>query len=157
MPVPIGNVSTKSEFVEPCFRAPVPSVITMWVLLNVPEIGFTMVRSLLPRVKFPLVSVNVPLKVAAPFSVAPFALLIVRLFRANTLLGIFTPKEEPPTTRFEDEDVVRFVGVPAIEGPLRVSVFAPTARLPVVNVRVPLMIVFPHKVITPERFIVRLL
>jgi len=47
-----------------------------------------------------------------------------------TLLGTLTPAELPPKLRLEEEVVVSFVGVPAIVGPFRVKVLAPTANVP---------------------------
>jgi hypothetical protein len=64
-------------------------------------------------------------------------LVIERSFKAVTLVGIKTPAEVPPKRRLEDDDVVRFAGVPAIVGPFNVSVFAPTVKVPATRVRVP--------------------
>ena len=66
-----------------------------------------------------------------------------------------TPAELPPNTRFDAEVVDKLAGVPAIGGPFKVNVLPVTAKVPEVRVRVPLMVVFPHRVIPPERFIVK--
>ena len=101
--------------------------------------------------------VIVPLMVGLPVKVTPLTLLIVRLFSAVTLLGILTPVELPPKTRLEDEVVPKFEGVPAIAGPLSVSVFAPTVNVPDVRVSVPLMVGLPASEVPLESLSSRLL
>jgi len=64
-------------------------------------------------------------------------LVIERPFKAVILVGIKTPAEAPPNTRLDEDDVVRFAGVPAIVGPFKVRVYAPTEKVPAVRVRVP--------------------
>src|SRR5207245_1673243 len=104
----------------------------------------------------PLVSVSVPLSVRLLFNVTPLALLIVRLFSAVTLLGIFTPVELPPKTRLEDEVADKLAAVPPIVGPLSVSVLAPTGNAPVVGVAVPPTLTPPPMLIPLARLMVRL-
>jgi len=65
---------------------------------------------------------RVPATLKLAVNVTPDGLLMVRLFRFVTLEGIETPVDDPPNMRLEDEDVVRFDGVPAIVGPFRVRV-----------------------------------
>ena len=84
-------------------------------------------------------------------------MLIVKLFKSKTDEGIVIPDEEPPKTRFEAELVVRLDGVPAIEGPFNVRVFAPTIKEPDVKVRVELMVVAPLKLAAPAPDLVKLL
>ncbi len=105
------------------------------VRLNEPGALFDIIRILAPVVMFPWVIVRVPETVTFPVNVTPDELLTVRLFRFATLEGIWTPAEDPPKTRLEDDDVVRFVGVPAIVGPFSVRVFAPTVKAPEVRVK----------------------
>jgi hypothetical protein len=81
---------------------------------------------------------NVPLTVREFCKVTIFELVIESPFKAVTLEGIRTPAEVPPNTRLDADVVERFEGVPAIVGPLSVSIFPPTARVPEVSVRVPL-------------------
>ena len=129
----------KSVFKVPCFtNDPLPFVTIMWVLLKVPETGFRIVRSLLPIVRLPFVSVKVPLMMVVPFKLTPLVLLMVRLFNALTLEGIKTLAEEPPNTKLEEAVVDRFVAVLAIAGPFKVSILAPTANMPLLSVNVPL-------------------
>jgi hypothetical protein len=78
------------------------------------------------------------------------------LLRAVTLEGIATELELPPKTKLEDDVVDRFVAVPAIAGPLRVRVYAPTVNVPEVSVRVPPTVTSPLMVIPFERLMVRL-
>src|SRR5688572_10559852 len=106
------------------------------------------VRMFAPVVSRPLVSVSVPLTVGLLFRVTPLALLIVRLFKAVTLLGILTPTALPPKTRLEAAVVARLAGVPAIAGPLSVRVLAPTANGPLASVNVPLIVAAPDR-LTP--------
>ena len=80
------------------------------------------VRVLVPMDRAPLVKVRVPEIVALELRVTPLELLIVRLLRAVTLLGIATDVELPPKTRLEDDVVVMLAAVPAIAGPLSVRV-----------------------------------
>jgi hypothetical protein len=75
-----------------------------------------------PVVIFPWVIVRIPPTETLPANEIPDELLIVRLLRFMALEGIETPAELPPNTRFEDDDVVRFEGVPAIAGPFKVRV-----------------------------------
>ena len=67
-------------------------------------------------------SVKVPLNTRFDCNVTPVELLIVRLFRAVTLVGIFTFEEEPPKTRLDDDADDKLLGVPAIAGPFKVNV-----------------------------------
>jgi hypothetical protein len=78
------------------------------------------------------------------FIVTPLALLIVRFLRSVALEGIFIPAVDPPKTRPEEDVVVRFAGDPAIAGPFKVRVFAPTVKAPDDNVRVPPTVILPH-------------
>jgi hypothetical protein len=71
-------------------------------------------------------------------------LVIERPFKAVTLVGIRTPAELPPNMRLDEDDVARFAGVPAIVGPFRVSVFAPTVKVPEVRLRIPPTVTLPH-------------
>jgi len=71
--------------------------------------------------------------------VTPFALFIIRLFRFATLEGMKVPAEDPPKDKLDVERVIRLSGVPAIGGPLSVSILGPTAKEPAVRVRTPLM------------------
>jgi hypothetical protein len=71
------------------------------------------------------------------FIVTPLALFIERLFRLITLPGIETPADDPPKERLEEELVVKLLGVPAIVGPLSVSLVGPTVKVPAVRVKVP--------------------
>jgi len=66
--------------------------------------------------------VRVPATSKLAVKVTPDGLLMVRLLRFATLDGVETPVDDPPNTRLEDEDVVRFDGVPAIVGPFSVRV-----------------------------------
>ncbi len=88
----------------------------------------------------PLVKVSVPLMVGLLFNVTPLLLLIVRPLNAVTLLGTLTPRALPPKTRLEEDVVDKLAGVPAIVGPFSVSVFAPTANVPLVSVSVPVTV-----------------
>jgi hypothetical protein len=88
-------------------------------------------------VSVPFVMVNAPFTVRPALRVNPLELFSVRLFNAATLLGRLTPLEEPPNARLEDEVVDKLAGVPAIVEPLSVRVFAPTANVPLVRVKVP--------------------
>ena len=110
-----------------------------------------------PVVIFPAVKVSPLLMVGLLFSVTPLALLMVRLFKAVTLLGMLIPVELPPKTRLEDEVVDKLAGVPAIVGPFSVKVFPPTEKVPLVSVSVPLIVVVPASVMVPEPEMVRLL
>ena len=65
---------------------------------------------------------KVPLVVGELCNVTTLVLVTERPFKAVTLDGINTPAEVPANTRLEDEDVVRFDGVPAIVGPFSVRV-----------------------------------
>jgi hypothetical protein len=53
-----------------------------------------------------------------------------------------TPDELPPKVRLDKEVVARLFAVPAMAGPFKASVKAPTAKEPLVNVSVPLTVVF---------------
>jgi hypothetical protein len=110
-----------------------------------------------PANRFPEVKVSVPLIVGLLFNETPLALLMVRLFSAVTLLGTLTLDELPPKDRLEEEVVDRFEGVPAMAGPLSVSVFAPTVNVPEVRVSVPPTVTSPPILIPLERLMVRLL
>jgi hypothetical protein len=79
-----------------------------------------------------------------PVNVIPFVLFIVRLLRFAALDGTETPVLDPPNTRFDDDDVDKFEGVPAMVGPFNVSVFAPTVNVPDVSVSVPPTVTLPH-------------
>jgi hypothetical protein len=103
---------------------------------------------------FPWVIIRVPATVTSPVRVSPDELLTVRLFRFVTLEGTWTPADDPPKTRLEDDDVVRFDGFPAIVGPFRVRVYAPTVKAPDDKERVPPTVTLPH--IVTALFIVRL-
>jgi len=81
---------------------------------------------------------NVPLTARLLCNVTILVLVIERLFKTVTLVGIKTPDVVPPNARVEDAVVIKFAGVPAIVGPFKVRVFAPTVKLPAVIVRVPL-------------------
>ena len=133
--------------VPPFVKLPLIVVVEL-PALKVPPL----VRVLTTIVKVPAVNVpellRVPLIVGPLFKITLLLLLIVRLFNAVTLLGILTPLELPPKTRLDDEVVARFAGVPAIVGPLSVSVLAPTVNVPLVKVRVPLIVGLPFK-LTP--------
>jgi hypothetical protein len=89
--------------------------------------------------------VRIPAIMTFPDSVTPDELLIVRLLRFETLEGIEIPAAVPPYTRLDEDVVVRFVGVPAIAGPFKVSVFAATVRAPDERVSVPPTVTFPHR------------
>ena len=118
-------------------------------LLGVPAMaGPFNARVFAPTLKLPDVSVSVPANVHEPFSPTPLALFIVRLFKAATLDGMPTPAELPPNTRFDEEVVDKLAGVPAIAGPFRVSVLAPTANVPAVSVS-PFVIVTDEPKLTP--------
>jgi len=107
------------------------------------------------RFRVPELSVSTPLIARELLNVIPLVLLIVRLFKAATLDGTDIPAELPPKTRLEEEVVDRFVAVPAIAGPFNVSVLPATEKLPEVSVKVPFIVVEPHKVTPPDRLIVR--
>jgi hypothetical protein len=107
-------------------------------------------------VRIPDVRVSVPESDDGPFKETPFALFMVKLFKAETLEGIVIPVEEPPKTKLDEDVVLKFVGVPAIAGPLSVSVFAPTENVPLVSVSVPLITVEPDNPIPLELSIVKL-
>jgi hypothetical protein len=126
-----------------------------------------------PQTKFPLaamvivfpfkfnapeVRVNMPLIFGDTFKITPLALFIVRLFTCAAPDGIVTPAEPPPNTRFDVEVVERLAGVPEIAGPFKVSVLAPTAKVPAASVNVPETVMFPAAVLIPLAFpVVRLL
>ena len=101
-----------------------------------------------PTENVPLVRVSVPLTVRLLFSVTPLALLIVSAASAVTVLGMFTPDDAPPNTSVDDEVVVSVPEVTTVDGPLRVSVFAPTANAPLVSVR-PFVIALDAPRLTP--------
>ena len=84
----------------------------------------------------PDVIVNIPVaaNVILLLTEIPFELFIVKLFRFEMLDGINTPAVEPLKTRLEVAIVDKLVAVPAIARPLRVKVFAPTAKVPAVKV-----------------------
>jgi hypothetical protein len=92
-----------------------------------------------PAWTIPFVRVKTPpeARVMLLFSVTPFMLFIVRLFRLVTLLRIETAADEPPKERLEEELVAKLPGAPAIVGPLSVSLVGPTVKVPDVRVRVP--------------------
>jgi hypothetical protein len=106
--------------------------------------------------KPPTPGVNVPLIVRELCKATMFALVIERLFKATTLVGIKTPDDVPPKTRLEAAVVMRFDGVPAIAGPFNVSVLLPTVKVPAVRLSVPSTVVFPARVLLPLPEIVRL-
>jgi len=81
----------------------------------------------------------------------------VRLLRANTLPGIFIPAVLPPNDRLEDEVVERFDAVPAMAGPFKDNVYAPTVNVPLASVGVPLTVLLAFSVTPPELLTVRLL
>ena len=87
----------------------------------------------------------------------PFGLLTVKLFRMVTLEGRVIPVAVPPKTIVDEAVVERLFGVPAIAGPLRVRVLAPTAKVPPPRVRRAPTIEFPPRVLVPEPEILRLL
>ena len=127
-------------------------------LAAVPAIaGPSSSRVFTPTENTPLVRVSVPAMVRLEFKLTPFVLLIVRLLRAVTLLGIVTELEEPPKTRLEADVVDRLVGVPAIAGPSSSRVFAPTESVPLVRVSVLVTLAFWLRVTPVELLIVRLL
>jgi hypothetical protein len=105
---------------------------------------FESIRVLPPLVIFPPFMVRILLTVKPAVNETPFELFIVRLFRFVTLEGIETPAELPPSIRLEAADVIRFDGVPAIVGPFKVRVFAPTVKVPDESVRVPPTVTLPH-------------
>src|SRR6266568_1385259 len=126
-------------------------------LASVPAMaGPLSTRVLAPTVNVPLVRVSVPLIVRLLFKVTPLALLIVRLFRAVTLLGMFTPVELPPKERLDDEVVCKLAGVPAIAGPFSANVLAPTLSAPLVRVSVPPTVTLPPRAMPLARLTVRL-
>jgi hypothetical protein len=83
---------------------------------------------------------KVPLIVSELCNVTIFVLVIESPFKATTLVGIKTPAVVPPNARLEVAIVAKFAGVPAIVGPLSVSVHVPTVKEPAVRVRVPLTV-----------------
>ena len=88
-----------------------------------------------PLTVLPACGVNKPFTVIVPamlkllLPVTPFVLLIVRLFKAVILDGMFTPTELPPNDNEEEEVVIKLVAVPAIVGPFKVNVFAPKVKV----------------------------
>ena len=46
----------------------------------------------------------------------------------NGILNIEIPKDEPPNTKLEVFEVLKFAGIPAIAAPFRVSVLLPTTH-----------------------------
>ena len=77
----------------------------------------------------PPLSARFPLKTIELERLTPFALFMVKLFNAATLDGIVIPVEVPPKTRFVVLSVVKLVGTPVMEGPLRVSVLPETLNV----------------------------
>ena len=74
------------------------------------------------------------------FKASPFVLPRARLFSSKTLAGTSTPVALPPNARLDPEVVARLPGVPAMGGPFKVRVLAPTANVPLVSVNVPLTV-----------------
>ena len=109
---------------------------------------FEIFKVYVPACNMPLVNVKIPFdaKVILPFMVTPLVLLIVRFLRFEELEGINIPAADPPKTRPEEDVVVRFAGVPAIAGPFKVRVFAPTVKKPEESVRFPPTVTLPHNV-----------
>jgi hypothetical protein len=106
-----------------------------------------------PTENIPEVRVSTPpvASVRLLFNETPFALFIVRLFRFVMLDGMFTLLDDPPKTSDDEAEVVRFAGVPAIGGPLRERVFAPTENVPEVRESVPAITIFPEaEALLPE-------
>ena len=102
-------------------------------------------------------TVIVPAMLKLLLPVTPFVLLIVRLFKAVILDGMFTPTELPPNDNEEEEVVIKLVAVPAIVGPLKVNVFDPTVKVPLLKVKVPATLTSPPSVTPLALVIVRLL
>jgi hypothetical protein len=80
---------------------------------------------------------NIPLKVGELCKATILVFVIESPLNNTTLEGIKTPAVVPPKTRLDVAIVAKFAGVPPILGPLRVSVFAPTVKVPAVSVKVP--------------------
>ena len=91
---------------------------------------FVIFRIYVPACTIPLVRVKTPpaASVMLLFIVTPFALFIVRLFRFVTLAGIKTPAEDPPKDKLDVATVTKLPGVPAIVGPLSVSVLGTNSK-----------------------------
>ena len=106
-----------------------------------------------PIDKPPAVELKVPLTVSELCKVTILVFVNERPFRATTLVGIKTPDVVPPNTRLDEAVVAKFDGVPAIVGPLKVRVFAPTENVPLVRVRV-LLIVTGFARATPEGLLI---
>jgi len=152
--VPGGKFVAVDPFITKV-EAALPLMVPVPLQVKLPVAGI--VRVLPFKLSAPEVRDKLPLTVNGPFMVTPFVLLMVRLFTWDTVEGIFTPAEEPPNTRLEEDVVDKLVGVPAMEGPFSVSVLAPTAKVPDVNVNVPAKVVDPFIVTPFVLLIVRLL
>ena len=66
---------------------------------------------------------------------------MVKPLNAATLVGMLILVELPPNDKVEEDEVVRLLAVPAMAGPFKVSVFAPTVSAPLVSVKAPLTVV----------------
>ena len=99
----------------------------------VPAIGFFKVRRLFPRLKLPVVNLRTPSSARLPPSVTPPVRSMVRLFKSESPEGRLMAAV-PSKTRFE---LAVPVNCPAVTDrlPLRVSVWLPMAKFPVVSVR----------------------
>jgi hypothetical protein len=106
--------------------------------------------------RIPEVNVRDP-EDSGPVRETPFGLLIIKLYRLATLEGSVIPVEVPPNTIVDEAVVERLFGIPAIEGPLRVRVLAPTAKVPPLKVRVPATVADPPRDLVMEPEIIRLL
>ena len=69
-----------------------------------PVVAASIVNMLAPTDKVPLVKANVPLKVRLLFKLTPFALFMVKLFNAVTLVGMATIVALPPNDNEDDEE-----------------------------------------------------
>jgi hypothetical protein len=139
---------------------PAPPMIILEVAppTRVPQLIWPLSVSVFAPIDNPApAGLNVPLIVGEFCRVTIFELVIERPFRVVTLDGIKTPADVPPNTRLDEDDVVRFEGVPAIVGPFNVRIFPPTVNAPDVNVIVPETVVLPVSVTPALLFIVRLL
>ena len=90
-----------------------------------------------PKLRVPLVSVNVPSKFRFPYKLTPLVRLIVRLLSVKA--GIFMTAPEPPIIILVELPPVT-VPVIAVTTPLNVNVFVPMAKLPSISA-IPLLIV----------------
>ena len=114
-------------------------------------------RVFAPTENTPFVNVSVPLRVTLLFSVTPFVLLTVRLFKAATLLGTFTLVELPPYETFDEDVVDKLPDVTEVFGPFNESVLEPIESAPLVSVSVPLIVSFANIETPFTLFIVKLL